>query len=146
MGWASASDIFDPVAKALIEEEASPDLKRHVLYGLLGYLLGADWDTAWDSLQQFGDDLVTRSVFYQHRIGVRFHKPEHPEGELGYDDDADRWTLRCDECGPVMLADFTAAGHDSLVRDWPEHVATAHGAQVAVETWKLINPPAAAGN
>jgi hypothetical protein len=58
MGWASAGEIFDPVAAALIEAGASDDLKRRVLGMLIDKLQDGDWDTEDESLSEFAHDQV----------------------------------------------------------------------------------------
>ena len=69
MGWASASRIFDPVAKGLIDAGASEEIKRRVLGDLIGTLQGEDWDTEDESLEEFRDDPVIVELFAEH--GVR---------------------------------------------------------------------------
>lgn len=69
MGWGSAGRrIFDPAARALIEAEASDELKEHVLSGLIGELQHEDWDTELDSLQNFLDDLAIVRAFANNDI------------------------------------------------------------------------------
>jgi len=63
MGWASAGDIFDPIAQALIDCDAPDEMKRTVLGGLIGRLLEEDWDTARDSLDQFKGDPAIVAAF-----------------------------------------------------------------------------------
>ncbi|MGW5123256.1 hypothetical protein ACWEQ7_04175 [Streptomyces sp. NPDC004069] len=63
MGWNSANQIFDPVARALIEANASDDTKRDVLGKLIGQLQDNDWDTEDESLEDFLDDPAIVQAF-----------------------------------------------------------------------------------
>lgn len=69
MGWGSAGyRIFDPVAHALIEAEASDGLTRKTLGSLIDQLRELDWDTEHDSLDQFRDDTIIVAVFAERGI------------------------------------------------------------------------------
>jgi hypothetical protein len=68
MGWASAAEIFDPVAQGLIDAGASDEIKRRVLGPLIGKLLGEDWDTADYSLEEFKGDPAIVAAFAEHGI------------------------------------------------------------------------------
>ena len=78
MGWASAGAIFDPVAQGLIDAGASEEIKRRVLGPLIRTLQGEDWDTEYESLEEFKDDPVIVELFAEHGI------------TLGEDDDDGR--------------------------------------------------------
>lgn len=56
MGWSSANQIFNPVARSLREAGASDQTKRKVLGDLIGGLQDGDWDTEDESLEEFLDD------------------------------------------------------------------------------------------
>lgn len=59
MGWSSANDIFNPVARALSDAEVSDQTKRKVLGDLIGGLQDGDWDTEDESLEVFlGDPAI----------------------------------------------------------------------------------------
>lgn len=68
MGWASAGQIFDPVARALIELGAPDDMKTRVLGDLIGALQDGDWDTEDESLEQFKDDPAIVAAFRDHDV------------------------------------------------------------------------------
>lgn len=69
MGWGSAgAKIFDPVARALIEANASDEVKERVLGELIGTLQQEDWDTEYDSLQSFLDDPAIVRAFANNDI------------------------------------------------------------------------------
>ncbi len=69
MGWGSAGyRIFDPVAQALIEADASEEIKRRVLGDLIEELRQEDWDTEHDSLQEFADDPVIVAIFAEKGV------------------------------------------------------------------------------
>ncbi|MDT0387858.1 hypothetical protein [Streptomyces dubilierae] len=63
MGWSSANEIFNPVARALIDAGAPNDTKRKVLGDLIGGLQDGDWDTEDESLEEFLDDPAVIQAF-----------------------------------------------------------------------------------
>ena len=69
MGWASAGAIFDPVAQALIDLNASDDVKRGVLGPLIDRLTAEDWDTCDESADAFADDPVIVELFGERGWG-----------------------------------------------------------------------------
>jgi hypothetical protein len=68
MGWSSANQIFDPVARALIEVSASDDVKTRVLGKLIEQLQDGDWDTGDESLEEFADDPAIVAAFAANGI------------------------------------------------------------------------------
>lgn len=68
MGWASGYDVFDPVAKALIQSGASDEIKRAALGPLIEALQERGWDTEAESLGQFADDPVIVDLFAGYGI------------------------------------------------------------------------------
>lgn len=132
MGWASAGDIFDPVAQALINAHVADEVLRDVLGTLIGQLQDGDWDTESESLDQFSDNLVIRSLFYNANVGGNLDDGMGPEGELRYVDGD--WCLGCEQCGLVTNAAFTAEGHDQLLRTWVEHLRDHHGGTGRIDT------------
>ncbi|WP_435113326.1 DUF6011 domain-containing protein [Nocardiopsis synnemataformans] len=68
MGWAAGSDVFNRVARALIDQGADDDTKRIVLDPLIGALQDADWDTEDESLDEFRDDPLIVEMFAAHGI------------------------------------------------------------------------------
>jgi hypothetical protein len=71
VGWASAGQIFDPVARSLIELGAPDDMKRRVLGDLIGALQDGDWDTEDESLDEFKDDQAIVAAFKDHAVYIR---------------------------------------------------------------------------
>lgn len=71
MGWSSAGQIFDPVARALVELGAPDEMKRKVLGDLIGALHDGDWDTEDESLDEFKDDPAIVAAFADHRVYIR---------------------------------------------------------------------------
>lgn len=70
MGWGSAGTrIFDPVARGLVEANASDEIKERVLGDLIQELQQEDWDTELDSLDHFVDDPAIVRAFANN--GVR---------------------------------------------------------------------------
>lgn len=140
MGWASAGEIFNPVAQSLIDCGADEQTKRKVLGPLIGKLQDGDWDTEDESLERFGDDLVIRALFYGHGVGNSMYGGG-VEGVIGWDAGAREWVLRCmgrSGCGQVGRRPFTAQGHDQLVHLWVTHDADLHDGDREVPDWMLI--------
>ncbi|MFE2965539.1 hypothetical protein ACFXKC_18035 [Streptomyces sp. NPDC059340] len=63
MGWNSANQIFNPVARSLIDAGAPDETKRKVLGDLIGGLQEGDWDTEDESLEDFLDDPAIVQAF-----------------------------------------------------------------------------------
>lgn len=62
MGWGSAYSLFNTVADALIEAEASDEIKERALTKVIARLQEDDWDTELDSLQSYlGDPAIVRA-------------------------------------------------------------------------------------
>lgn len=68
MGWASGADIFDRVARSLINAHVDEDTKRQVLGEPIDSLQDSDWDTEDESLERFRDDAVIVELFAQRGI------------------------------------------------------------------------------
>ncbi|MFB8101331.1 hypothetical protein ACFC3O_00590 [Streptomyces sp. NPDC056007] len=56
MGWGSACGIFNTVADALIEADATNEVKEKALTKVIAALQADDWDTELDSLQSYLKD------------------------------------------------------------------------------------------
>jgi hypothetical protein len=89
MGWNSAGDIFDPVARALIELGAPDAMKTRVLGDLIGALQDGDWDTEDESLEQFKNDPAIVAAFADHDV---YPDDEDDVGDQG-DADSDVFAL-----------------------------------------------------
>lgn len=63
MGWGSAGEIFDRVARGLKRTNMSDEDKYAVLFDLGKALQNEDWDTEDESLEAFQDDPVIVRVF-----------------------------------------------------------------------------------
>ncbi|WP_251021042.1 hypothetical protein [Streptomyces sp. ISL-98] len=68
MGWSSANEIFNPVARALINTSADDTTKRKVLGDLIKGLQDGDWDTEDESLEDFLDDPAIVAAFADHGV------------------------------------------------------------------------------
>jgi hypothetical protein len=140
----SASDFFDPVAKALIDCGADEATKRRVLGDLIDVLQDVDWDTCTEgeSLGKFRHDLVVVSLFYERDCEPRFYGEngdgDGVEGVVQFYGQSREWRLHCSRCGELGRAPFTVAGHDGLVRDWAAHERDVHGGDGEVRDWALI--------
>lgn len=143
MGWASAGEIFDPIATALIEEGASDTLKRKILGKLIDVLQDGDWDTEDESLREFANDPVIVAEFVKRRVGQEIELVSgEVTGVLGVTDDDTAWTLTCDGrpgCGQLDARPLTTAGHDELVRAWADHEQERHGGDGEVAEWMLLS-------
>jgi dUTP pyrophosphatase len=53
MGWNSANEIFDPVARAVLNSHVSKDDAVNILTTLIRNLQSEDWDTEDESLEEF---------------------------------------------------------------------------------------------
>jgi hypothetical protein len=68
MGWSSANQIFNPVARSLQEAGVPDQTKRKVLGDLIGGLQDGDWDTEDESLEDFLDDPAIVAAFHDHNV------------------------------------------------------------------------------
>ncbi|MEU7381530.1 hypothetical protein AB0A91_16310 [Streptomyces sp. NPDC042207] len=68
MGWGSAYSLFNTVADALIEAQASDKVKERALTKVIRALQEDDWDTELDSLQSYRDDPAIVRAFAANGI------------------------------------------------------------------------------
>jgi hypothetical protein len=68
MGWGSAYSLFNTVADALIEADASDEVKERTLTRVIASLQQEDWDTELDSLQSYLDDPAIVRAFANNDI------------------------------------------------------------------------------
>lgn len=68
MGWASAGDIFDPVAKALLDAEVGDEVTRCVLASLIKGLQDRGWDTEGESLGEFRSEPAVVLAFADNGV------------------------------------------------------------------------------
>lgn len=68
MGWGSAYSLFNTIADALIEAEASDTVKERALTKVIKALQEDDWDTELDSLQSYRDDPAIVRAFANNEI------------------------------------------------------------------------------
>jgi hypothetical protein len=99
MGWASGDEVFDPVAKKLIELGAPDELKHQVCSVLIAALQNRGWDTESESLGMFPNDRAIIAAFRDNGIVQMCGAEDDGEGtqcelELGHDGD-----LHDDGCG-----------------------------------------------
>lgn len=99
MGWGSAGGYFDTVADALIEGDASDEIKTQVCSVLIGVFRSEDWDTHLDSLDRYADDPAIVAAFAEHNIFL----------PCGVDDPNDLYTCALDD------------GHNGLHDDGDGH-------------------------
>lgn len=106
MGWASAGEIFDPVAQAMIDLGATAEMTTKVLSTLIAQLQEGDWDTEDESLGEFQDHPAIVEAFRQNGIVLpcdeqdcelgRGHGGDFHEDYMG-----DTWPVRVDEYSAV---------------------------------------------
>ena len=69
MGWASAGDIFDPMAKIILakmkEGTTTPREAVEILSVLARNLFDGDWDTERESLEAFDNHYIIYEAFKQ---------------------------------------------------------------------------------
>jgi hypothetical protein len=65
MGWASAGEIFDPVARELIAAGAPDGVITRVCAALIKQLQAGDWDTEDESWNEFTDHPAVLEAFRQ---------------------------------------------------------------------------------
>lgn len=80
MGWASGGEIFDDVARALIDAGVGERVKHTVLGRLIDKLRDGDWDTEGESLEQFGDDPVIVALFRERGVTTTCRNDSGPAG------------------------------------------------------------------
>jgi hypothetical protein len=68
MGWSSAGEIFDVVARELIDSGAPDDVVGRVRSVLIRNLQYGDWDTEDESLGQFLDHPAIVQAFREHGV------------------------------------------------------------------------------
>lgn len=136
MGWSSGGEIFDPVARALVECGATDEMKRRVLGELIDRLQEGDWDTEDVSLDEFRDDPLIVQLFMERGVA---NSMSTANNYVTIEVDRGDWIVRCcpdfDQRRPA-----TAEGHDELVRAFYAHDAQAHDGSGEVPDWLLINP------
>lgn len=74
MGWSSGGEVFDPVARALLDAEVKPDVLRSVLRTLIEQLQERGWDTEGESIEQFASEPAVVAAFAD--CGVRLDDDE----------------------------------------------------------------------
>lgn len=97
MGWASAGDIFDPVAQALIDVGASDEIKTRACSALIEALQSRDWDTENESLSKFANDPSIVAAFRENGIIIECGNLDDPDSssacvlELNHDGNHEDW-------------------------------------------------------
>jgi hypothetical protein len=87
MGWSSANEIFNPVARSLIDAGADDTTKRKVLGDLIDRLQDGDWDTEDESLEDFLDDPAIVQAFADHNVHLsdrRCCRAEHAKDPAAF--------------------------------------------------------------
>jgi hypothetical protein len=82
MGWASANEIFDPVARKTAELGIPDGQRADLLETLIRQLQQGDWDTEDESLSQFENDPAVVEAF--RRCDIIVHCGAAGEEDGGY--------------------------------------------------------------
>jgi hypothetical protein len=143
MGWASASEIFDPVAQTLVDLNADAANKRALLTMLIDKLRDLDWDTWDESLQAWRTDPAIVSAFYTALDGVELHCGGS-EGVITYVDG--EWVISCLGCDETLGSDaavlddieWSVKVHNNLLQVWAKHDRERHNGSGKVPEWVLI--------
>lgn len=97
MGWNSANEIFDPVARKAQELGLTGEQRTELLSVLIDQLQQGDWDTEDESLDEFKDDEAVVEAFRRNKIYVTCREQmilddggyswcEREKGERGHKD------------------------------------------------------------
>ena len=145
MGWGSADEIFNAVARPLIRLGLPAAAKHEILTELIGEL--TDWDTKDASVQEFRHDPATVAVLYEAidaEYGLTFGR--YNLGWITWCDGA--WRIGCHTCldgqlgqAPADLDDPAAAAvaHNYLLETvWPAHDRAEHGGANPAAKWWLL--------
>jgi hypothetical protein len=84
MGWNGGNEIFDPVARKLIELDASPEVITEMLAVLIGNMQQGDWDTEDESLAEFADNEAVVEAFRRNGVIVQCGEQGHTAGRERY--------------------------------------------------------------
>lgn len=115
MGWGSAGQIFDPVARALIDSGATDKVLGSTCYVLAKQLTDGDWDTVDESIDAFRDHPIVVDAL---RRADGWHEvSDEGTAVIDYDERADEWSMVID-AAEVGRRPGTPEGHDELVRLW----------------------------
>ena len=68
MGWMTGGQIFDEIARKVLDGGASDEVKRAALGPVIDVLRDWDWDTEYESLEQFCDDPVIVALFAERGL------------------------------------------------------------------------------
>ena len=136
MGWASGGIVFDVVATALIQHDASDELTTAVLRPLIRALRDGDWDTIDESEETFRDDPLIACLLRQ-ATGTDMDG-DQAEGQIEYEDGPGEWRLECSRHGVLGYGDGAAEEHDRLVQLWFAPEAENHGGAGRIEAHWLI--------
>jgi hypothetical protein len=79
MGWAGGNDVFDPVARTLIELGTDDSAKTQICSVLIDGLQDRGWDTESESLGQVADDPAIVAAF-RERASSSSATPSTPRG------------------------------------------------------------------
>lgn len=71
MGWASANEIFDPVARKLIAMTDEQVVITEILAVLIHEMQQCNWDTEDESLKEFKDNPAIVEAFRRNKIIIQ---------------------------------------------------------------------------
>lgn len=115
MGWASAGEIFNVVARGLLAAEANDELLGEICYELAKKLTDEDWDTVDESVEEFRGYPVVQNAL--RRADGRTYVDDDEDALMDYNPRSDEWVLSIggNEFG---RRPGSVEGHDELIDLW----------------------------
>jgi hypothetical protein len=132
MGYSSGGEIFDKIARALIEAGADDELLGRVLYELAEELTAQDWDTVDESIDEFaGHPVVQHALRKANGMQYLYGPDDRAQGYLQFVGDSTNggWELHLD--GEPFTAEGTISGFNALVGMWASRGGPAYAEAAA---------------
>jgi hypothetical protein len=115
MGWASAGEIFNMVARWLLAAEANDELLGEICYKLAKKLTDEDGGTVDESIEEFRGFPVVQNAL--RRADGRLYVDDDEDALMDYSQQVDEWVLTIggEELG---RRPGTVEGHNQLIDLW----------------------------
>jgi hypothetical protein len=119
MGWSSGGEIFDDVARALVDAQVGDELLDRVLYLLAVRLTDQDWDTVDESIDEFAGQPVAQHALRKANGRVWLNGPDgRVDGEIDFIGNADGGSWELDLHDETVTAPGTVDGFNQLIDLW----------------------------